>query len=178
MTSRKFLDGLSESQLLYGKYVVAAVLLLLFIAGSSLYLRGVKARLSVAEREHKNFTLLMNKYTRGSGSVGPLKKRLRGAAGAVSPVTALEEIGRGLGLKDKIKSFKGVQESLEDGYKVGSVEVSIKDITINQFVNLLYEIDRYPGLLFVRELDLKTGFADNKSLDCSLKILLIRRVSS
>ncbi len=178
MASRELLKGLSERQVLIGKYVLVLVLLLVFVAGTCSYLSGVKARLSVREREFERFTEMMQKYTGGLAETAPLKKRLLVNGGAASPVTAMEEIGRELGLKDKLSSFKGAEESISGGYKIGSVEVSIKDITLNQFVNLMYEIERYPGLLLVKDLDLKTGFEDNKSLDCSLKVLLIRRAAS
>ncbi|MFQ5427888.1 MAG: hypothetical protein ACE5EZ_02795 [Thermodesulfobacteriota bacterium] len=178
MAARKVLKDFSPSQVLYGKYVLAAVLLVVFILGSCSYLSGVKSKLSAREREFGEFTRMMEKYTGGLGEINPMKKRLRGAAGAASPVKALEEIGTQLGIKDKLSSFKGAEESLENGYEIGSVEVSLKDITLNQLVNFIYEIDRYRGLLLVKELDLETGFEDNKLLDCSLRVLLIQEAAS
>ncbi|MFQ5480233.1 MAG: hypothetical protein ACE5DW_03055 [Thermodesulfobacteriota bacterium] len=178
MESRKILKSLSLRQLLIGKYVLAVVLLVVFIAGTCSYLSAVKAKLSAREREFSEFSEKMEAYTRGLLETGPIKQRLAGSGGAASPVAAMEEIGRELGLKNNLSSFKGAEESLSEGYKIGSVEVSLKDITINQFVNLLYEIERYPGLLLVKELDLETGFEDNKTLDCTLKVLLIQRAAS
>ena len=178
METRNFLKGLSSVHVLIGKYVLAAVLLVVFIVGTCSYVSGLKSKLSAREREHDEFTRMMTRYNQGLGEIGPLKKRLRAASRTGSPVTAMEEIATRLGIKDKLRSFKGAEESLGDGYVSESVEVSIKDITLNQLVNLIYEIDRYEGLLLVKELDLETGFEDNKSLDCSLKVLLIQRAAS
>ncbi|MFQ5353901.1 MAG: hypothetical protein ACE5DR_03040 [Thermodesulfobacteriota bacterium] len=178
MESRNILKALSPVQVLCGKYVLAAVLLAVFIAGSCSYVSALKSELSAREREFAEFNRMMDKYTQGLGEMGPMKKRLRGVAGAASPVAAMEEIGARLGIKDKLRAFKGAEESRKNGYVLGSVEVSIKDITLNQFVNLIYEIERYEGLLLVKELDLETGFEDNKSLDCSIKVLLVQRAAT
>jgi len=137
-----------------------------------------KAALGARMRELNEFTALMKKYEAGQRTLLPLKKRLRGRAGVDSPVTVIEEIGASLGMKDKLSSFKDVEESVEQGYDIRGVEVSIKGVTLNQFVNLLYEIDRYPALLLVKEMDLKTGFEDNKLMDCRVKVLLVQRAAS
>jgi len=178
MDKVKFLKGLSAKQALLLKFVIAFVLLAIFIGGSYNYVSGKRAMLRAKEREFGEFSRLMKKFSTGREIIRPVKKRLASPGPTASPVTVMEEIGTELGIKDNLKSFKAVEESIEDGYVIKSVEVAVKGITLNQFVNLIYEIDRYPGLILVQEMELKTGFENNKELDCSLKVLLISKTAS
>jgi len=177
MDMGRFIKGVSERQLLVLKFVVAFVLLAVFVGGSYSYVSGKRSALLAKERELGEFRSMMKKYSARREAIGPVKRRLAGST-AASPMSVMEEIGSRLGIKDNLKSFKAVEESVEDGYEIKSVDVAVKGITLNQFVNLLYEIERYPGLILVKELDLKTGFEDNKQLDCSLKVLLISEMAS
>ena len=70
-----------------------------------------------------------------------------------------------------------MHETSERGYDIRGVEVSLEGLTLNEFVNLFYEIERYPGLLLVKELELKRGF-DDELIDCVVKVLLVRRAAS
>jgi len=177
MDMGRFLKGLSDRQALVLKYVVSFVLLIVFVVGSYNVVAKKKAVLLAKERELGEFRRLMKKFSARQEMIGPIKKRLAASRGASSPVTVMEEIGARIGIKDKLQSFKAVEESIEDGYEIKSVEVDVKDITLNQFVNLIYEIDRYPGLVLIKELDVNTGFEDNKKLDCAFKVLLIREAA-
>ncbi len=172
-----FLEGILERHALVLKFVVAFLLLVVFLGASYNYASGKRSALLAKERELSEFRSMMKKYSARRETIGPVKRRLAGSA-AASPMSVMEEIGAQLGIKDNLKSFKAVEESVENGYEIRSVDVAVKGITLNQFVNLLYEIERYPGLILVKELDLKTGFEDNKQLDCSLKVLLISEMAS
>jgi len=174
----KFLEKFSDKQALWLKFIIASVLLLLFVGGSYNYINGRRDILRAKERELGEFRALMKKYSARRKIITPVQKRLAASDVAASPVTVMEEIGAQLGLKEHLKSFKAVEESIEDGYEIRSVEVAVKGITLNQFVNLLYEIDRYPGLILLKELEMKTGFDDNKELDCNLKVLLVGKSAS
>ncbi len=178
MDKGKFLKGLSEGQLLVLKFVLAFLVLVLFMGTTYNYVAGKRAALMARERELGEFRALMTKFSVRRETMEPVKKRLAGSAMAASPVNAMEEIGTQLGIKENLQSFKAVEESVEDGYEIKSVEVSVKGITLNQLVNLIYEIDRYPGLMLVKNMDLETGFEDNKQLDCVLKVLLINEAPS
>ncbi len=178
MDMGKLLKGVSERQALILKFVLAFLALAIFMGGTYNHVAGKRAVLRAKERELGEFRQLMKKFSAGRETITPVKKRLAVSGTAASPVTVMEEIGSRLGIKDHLKSFKAVEESIEDGYEIRSVEVAVKGITLNQFVNLIYEIDRYPGLFLVKELDLKTGFEDNKQLDCALKVLLISKTAA
>ncbi len=171
-------ERLSPLQVLYLKAGLVIVLLIIFMAGSYGYVTSAKSELRASTRRLTEFTALMKRYEGRRQVLQPLKARLVRAGGAASPVTVVEEIGSALGIKKKISSFKEVEETLEDGYEIRGVEVSLKGLTLNEFVNLVYEIDRYPGLLLVKDLELETGFENNKEMDCVMKVLLVRRTEA
>ncbi len=178
MSKIGFLKKFSSRDLLFMKFAAAFVLLALFMGVSYNYISSRKAVLRARQREFAEFSRLMKKYETGRAALRPLKMRLVRRGQASSPVTVLEEIGSDLGIKDKISSFKAVEESVRDGYEIRGVEVSVKGLTLNEFVNLVYEVERYPGLLLVKELELETGFEDNKLMDCSMTVLLVGKAKA
>ncbi len=74
-----------------------------------------------------------------------------------------------VGLKDRIKSIKNIDSN--GGEKA---ELSIKGVSMNEMVNILYAFENAPMPLVVRAVELKNSFQRYGLLDMTLTLALVK----
>ncbi len=82
---------------------------------------------------------------------------------------AVDEVLKSVGMRGKVKSVKDIDSP--EGEKA---EVSLKDIDMNEMVNILYAFEHAPMPLVVTKAELRTSFQKQGLFNMSLTILLIK----
>jgi len=88
----------------------------------------------------------------------------------------LEDIGRKIGIREKITVLKPLEERTIRGYMERGVETKINGIDINQLINLLYRIENHSALLIIKEFSMKSRFDNPDLVDITIKTSLINSV--
>lgn len=140
------------------------------------YTTGKIERLVQAKKaELAAFYHMKQEYLKERASIAPFEKRLFLPHSKETPGTAIEEIGKQIGIKDNIISFKPVEEKSEKGYVQQGVEVKIDGINLNQIANLLYRTENYRNLVLVKEFLMKAHFNNPDIFDITMQVVLITK---
>jgi hypothetical protein len=99
----------------------------------------------------------------------------RAADSGVSPVSAIEEIAKRTGIKERVASVKPLEEVSSPGYTDKPVEVRLEAVDLNQLVNFIYHGEAGPALMVVRELSMKSRFENPDLLDVTMKVSLVTK---
>jgi hypothetical protein len=110
--------------------------------------------------EHRALAALIGE-AEGRRSLG----RARGVVEAVDAVLAP------IGIKERLKSVK---QLTADAPGEDKAEVVLQGLSLNETVNLLFEVDRAPMLLIVRKADLKTSFENPSLMNLSITLSYMR----
>lgn len=97
------------------------------------------------------------------------RRGLTSSTGGVAK--AMEDLLTPIGLKDSIGSVK----ELSAGDPLESrAEFTVKDLTMNQAVNMLYAIKQAPMLLVVRDMTMRPSFQKPDLLEVKMTLSLLR----
>jgi type II secretory pathway component PulM len=110
-------------------------------------------------------------YQAQSGSVDRIDKMLDKTPAGFDLYGAMSAMVDALGIRDKIKNL--TQHSGEGGnfYDESYVDVDLKQITLDDLVELLKKVDEQPAFLRVSTLSVKRRFsAEDKTLDVTLRV--------
>jgi hypothetical protein len=78
-----------------------------------------------------------------------------------------------LGMKGKIKSVKSLgTREMQDSLMEERAEVTLERVTMNELVNLFFDIDKAPMVLTVRKVSLKKTFEMPELLDVKMTVAL------
>ncbi len=138
--------------------------------------RGLKRAVSVKKSELEELRMIKEEYLEKKGRGDYLEKRLLSPKGSDSPIMILEDIGRKIGIREKITVLKPLEERTIRGYMERGVETKINGIDINQLINLLYRIENHSALLIIKEFSMKSRFDNPDLVDITIKTSLINSV--
>jgi hypothetical protein len=153
--------------------LVLALITLMLVTNSALSKK--ERKLTQRQAELDGFYKMTTLYKKDMASIGYLREKLLLAGVEGSTGTVIEEIAANIGLQKKITSFKPLSEGLVNGYMEKGVQVEIEGVTLNQAVNLLYQIKGYKNLLLVRSFTMKSRFQSPEKLDITLEVILITK---
>lgn len=136
---------------------------------------GQKRAVSVKKSELEELRILKEEYLKKKVGFDYLEKRLLSPKGSDSPIRILEDIGRKIGIKEKITALKPLEERTIRGYMERGVEMRIDGMDINQLINLLYRIENHSALLIIKEFSMKNRFDNPDLMDITINTSLINR---
>ncbi len=87
---------------------------------------------------------------------------------------AVDEVFEPLGLKDKIKSVKLLDEKPSETQPEERAELNIQSISMNEMVNILYSIENAPMLLVIKKINIKTSFENPELLNITMTLSLVK----
>lgn len=176
--AREFMNGFFKGKdrkkaYLYALYIIIPITVL--AAGFSLYgsYASVKKALNAKKREMAAMATLKADYIGKKAVLDAVSQRA--ASMDESPVTAIEEIAKRTGVRDRVASVKPLDEKNSPGYIDKPVEVRLEAVDLNHLVNFIYQAEAGPKLLVVRELAMKSRFEDPDLLDVTMKVSLVTR---
>ena len=150
-----------------GVLAVCAVLLVVSIAMMS----AARANLATIGANHDDAKLVNADYMQMNAKL----KRLEGKIGAVPDVagvvSAVDRLLAPIGLKDKLKSQRNLPAVDPTDEKA---ELVFEGLTMNELVNLIYNVDDAPYLLVIRSAEMKTNFQDPQLLDLVMSVSFIK----
>ncbi|MDA8172753.1 MAG: hypothetical protein M0Z48_13095 [Nitrospiraceae bacterium] len=157
---------------------IAVLLALLVLALSLWAARGAAARrLAYDEKTEARFEEVSRQYMALRAGRDEFTRRA-----ALSPsqgiLKAVDDIFTGMGLKEKIATLKSLDTSQINGQINGLIseqaEITLKQVNLNETVNLLYRIENAPMLLTIRQAEFKNSFSA-PALDIRLVLALTRK---
>jgi len=168
-------NKLHGTSLIYLKGAVAVCVAVIFILATNVIVGRVEKRAESRKTSLKAFYAQKEEYMKGSAEAAPLEKKLLLPPSGVSPVTIIGEIGKTIGIKSNISSFKPFEDKALKGYVKNGVEVKVEGITLNQLVNFVYGIENYRNLLLIKDFSMKSRFDNPDIYDVTAQVVLVSR---
>lgn len=170
-----FLNKRPDRKKAYLYAIYAVIPLALLAAGLTFYgsYASVKKAVQTKKKEVAVMASLKTDYI-GKKTVLDSVSQRAAEAGA-SPVSAIEEIAKRTGIKERIASVKPLEETHSPGYIDKPAEVRLEAVDLNQLVNFIYYAEAGPALMVVRELSMKSRFENPDLLDVTMKVSLVTR---
>ena len=85
-------------------------------------------------------------------------------------LSVVEQIQKDCGLVQKVVYMKPTTIAIDDRYEQTSIEIRLQDVTLNQLIQFLWEIESSKLFAGIRTLDIKCGTRDTSLLDTALTI--------
>lgn len=149
--------------------VLAACVIML--VASVVMMSAARSNLAGLSASHDEAMLLNAEYMQTSARL----KRLEGKVGAVADVagvaSAVERLLAPIGLGDKLKSQRNLPSVDPSEEKA---ELEFEALSLNELVNLLYNVDDAPFLLVIRGVEIKTNFQEPELLDLVMTLSFIK----
>lgn len=146
----------------------AAALIVLAVSAGVLF--SAKKELSSLRAVSEEMLALRQEYLPVSGKVRALEGRMN-LTRAQGVGEALDEVLEPLGLKGKVKYVKPLASDEASGEKA---EVDMKGLSMNEMVNVLYNLENAPMLLVIKKISMKTSFEKPDLLDLTMTVSFIK----
>ena len=170
-----FLNGRPDRKKAYLYALYAAIPLAVLAAGLTMYgsYASVKKAVQSKKKEVAVMASLKADYM-GKKTVLDMVAQ-RAAEPGDSPVSAIEEIAKRTGIKERVASVKPLEDVPSPGYTDKPVEVRLEAVDLNQLVNFIYQAEAGSKLMVVRELSMKSRFENPDLLDVTMKVSLVTK---
>jgi hypothetical protein len=170
-----FLKGRPDRKKAYLYAIYAIIPLALLAGGLTLYgsYASVRKAVEAKKKEIGVMATLKADYIGKKTALDTLSQRA--AESGESPVSAIEEIAKRTGIKERVASVKPLEERPSPGYIDKPAEVRLEAVDLNQLVNFLYHAESGGKLMVVRELSMKSRFEDPDLLDVTMEVSLVTR---
>jgi hypothetical protein len=128
-------------------------------------LTAIQARLS-------EFSNLINEYSNLKAKANAVNAK-RSLSKISSIIQAVNDVFSSLGIKEKVKSIKGIEDrDLGGRINEESADVQMEKITANELINVFFKIENSPMLLSIKKVSIKKSFASPELLDVNMTISL------
>jgi len=159
-----------EKKLLLAGAVILFVFLVFFyyrFAGSA---GGEAEDFKKISRTRDTFMADMNQYQALAGTVAPVEQNLAKTPEAFDLYGAMSGIVDTLSLRDKVRNLSQRSGGGGNFYSESYVDMDLKQITLDDLVELLKKISEQPAFLRVSNLSVKRRFSDDRTLDVTLRV--------
>jgi len=159
-----------EKMLLTVAIAVVGVLLAYLIIFRG-YIGGLKSLESKIEQkrvELKNFEVFWDEYRGIKEFLPSLESRL--AENDYSLLTELEALSAKANVKDHIDSMQDFSKPPNEFYPESAVRVKLKELTLDQLVRYMYNIEHSSTLLRVKSLVVERSYTNPELLDAQLEV--------
>ena len=86
------------------------------------------------------------------------------------PFSRLEELAGQTGIRSKIQYMKPIVSTPSDAYEEESVEIKMEGITLEQFIQYLYQIENSPQFMKIKRLHIKPGLTNRQILSVIFRV--------
>ena len=167
--SRYFKGKDSRNTIIF--FSVLLCLYILFVP-AFIFEKKSERKLAAIQTRLEEFSNLINEYNKLKWQVSAIDGK-RSLSKISSIIQAVDEVLLSLGMKEKMKSIKGI-EGRDFGGRANeeSAEVQMEKVTVNELVHLFYKIENTPMLLSIKKVSIKKSFAFPELLDVTMTISL------
>jgi hypothetical protein len=151
--------------------VIAGVLAALVIGVLSFYsASSAEGRLDTLRAQHEEMLAMSEELLSLRSRVAAVGGRA-GLTRVGGIQQAVDEVLTPMGLKGKIKSVKRIDASADEE----RAELSLKDVDMNEMVNVLYAFKNVPIPIVIKKAELKTSFQKPGRLDMTMTLSLVKK---
>ncbi|MBI5048563.1 MAG: hypothetical protein HZB54_06425 [Deltaproteobacteria bacterium] len=177
MNIGKIADDFRDKTAFYLTGLAVVFALIISVVAAVKWVGSVEKMVSLKKQELIRFNNVREEYLKLKKKAGmeTIEKKIYAPQTEGSTGAIIQEIGRGIGIKDKISSFKPVEEKIEEGYVKNGVEVKVNGINLNQLVNLLYKIENHKNLLLIKSISIDARFDNPALLDIAMHIIFLTK---
>lgn len=153
-------------------FFLALLCLYILIVPAFIFEKKAERELSALQTRLNQFSDLTNEYNKLKERVSAIEGK-RSLSKVRSIILAADEVLLSLGIKEKMKSIKGI-EGRDIGGQTNeeSAEVQIEKVTMNELIHIFYKIENAPMLLSIKKVSIKKSFAAPELLDVTMTISL------
>lgn len=119
---------------------------------------------------------LAQEFRAKHAAVRQVETKIERDQGSFSLLAFLEATANNTDLRSRIAHIRPQPASLTEGYRETAVEIKLDNVTLEQVVRLLAAIDNAPHFVKVKNLRLRTRFADKRFLDATLLLSTYEKV--
>lgn len=167
--SRSFKEKNSRNAVIF---FLILICLYILIVPAFIFEKKAERELSALQARLNEFSDLTNEYNKMKEQVSAVEGK-RSLSKVRSIIMAADEILLSLGVKEKMKSIKGI-EGRDIGGQTNeeSAEVQIEKVTLNELIHIFYKIENAPMLLSIKKVSIKKSFTAPELLDVNMTISL------
>ena len=151
-----------------------------FVVGVSLsiimtnkWIDNMEKKVSLKRQELAAFNDIKRDYLREKTWSEAMERKLFVPHAGKSSDAIIQGIFRGIGIEDKVASFKPFMEEMGKDYVKQGSEIKINKINLNQFVNLVYKIENHKNLLLIKSISLDSRFDNPAIFDITIQVILL-----
>jgi len=151
-----------------------------FVVGVSLsiimtnkWIDNMEKKVSLKRQELAAFNDIKRDYLREKAWSEAMERKLFVPHAGESSDAIIQGIFRGIGIEDKVASFKPFMEEMGKDYVKHGSEIKINKINLNQFVNLVYKIENHKNLLLIKSVSLDSRFDNPAIFDITIQVILL-----
>ncbi|MCK5235740.1 MAG: hypothetical protein KAR06_02050 [Deltaproteobacteria bacterium] len=159
----------------YAKGITALVAVVVIVAATMAVLTGENVKLKNKINNAENFRVLSESYAIKNSALGSAVTKFEKDSIGGGADIIIEKIGKAIGISEKIKSFRSVGVEKTAGFTKDVVAVELKGVSMNEMVNLLFEMKNSESALLVEALDMNQQLSDANLLDVKLKVALVTK---
>lgn len=163
-------ERFTKEELALGLSLVVLFVLVIALLGVR---AGAAKALDGSRAAEKEFKTLAVQYVSLKGEMDELRKRA-----SLGPkegiIKAVDDLFSSMGLKDKVSTIKPTGTKPLGEMVLEEAELGIRNVDLNEAVNILYRIENGPVLLTVKEAAIKSSFS-GPQLDMELRLALVRK---
>lgn len=149
--------------------VVFAIIMYSTFFGSGAQRQG--ADLKRMEHVRQTFLSELDQYRSIRGLVEEVDKNLEKTPGGYELFDTISSIIDTLGIRSAVTNMTPNKTSGTEYYSEVYVDVDIKQITLDDLVALLEQIEKQPAFLRVSQLSVKRRFSDDRTLDVNIRVM-------
>ncbi|MDO8784633.1 MAG: hypothetical protein Q7J12_00295 [Syntrophales bacterium] len=150
----------------------ALLCLYILIVPAFIFEKKSEKVLASLQTKLKEFSNLTDKYNELKVQVNAIDGK-RSLSKTRSIIQAVNEVFLSLGIKEKMKSLKGIENRDVGGQtNEESAEVQIEKLTLNELVQVFYKIENSPVLFSIKRVSAKKSFTSPELLDVTMTISL------
>jgi len=155
--------------------ITAGIILFLFLLGVVFLAkeRSAGRALESTKMSFSEFNALKDEYVSLKAQADELE-RLTALSPQGGVMTPIEGVVSGMGLKGKIATLKSAGSRESEGLVQEEAELTMKKLTLNEAINVLYRLENAPMMLSLKTVELKRSFTGN-TLDLRLTAALTRK---
>jgi hypothetical protein len=150
----------------------ALLCLYIFIVPAFIFEKKSERELAALQARSEEFSNLIDEYNKLKVQVSAIDGK-RSLSKISSIIQAVDEVLLSLGIKEKMKSLKGIG-GRDFGGRVNeeSAEVQMEKVAVNELMHVFYKIENAPMPLSIKKVSIKKSFAFPELLDITMTISL------
>ncbi|MBF0519161.1 MAG: hypothetical protein HQK92_05500 [Nitrospirae bacterium] len=154
--------------------LLAALILTVTMVITLSVLNAKIKKLALTMSNYTDFTALVREY---NSSEKDHEDEFKQGIGTTTVLKQIEDMLSELSLKDRLLSIKSLGDKSERQYVSETAQLRLKDLSLNEVVNILYAVRGYKTAILIKSFKLKRGFSDQDKFEVSMELASVKNAS-